>query len=55
MAKTDRAEKARDESRVELDRLKGEAGKLKELFQNEWNDVVEKSLKEQNETTMNGT
>ena len=55
MAKTDRAEKARDESRVELDRLKGEAGKLKELFQNEWNDVVEKSLKEQNDTTMNGT
>jgi primase-polymerase (primpol)-like protein len=44
MAKTDKAEKARDESRTELD-------KVKELFQNDWNEVVEKSVKEQNETT----
>jgi len=51
MAKTDKAEKARDESRTELDKLKVESSKLKELFQNEWNEVVEKSLKEQNETT----
>ena len=50
MAKTDKAEKARDESRTELDKLKVESSKLKELFQNEWNEVVEKSLKEQNET-----
>jgi coiled-coil domain-containing protein 63/114 len=46
MAKTDKAEKARDESRAELEKLKFESSKLKELFQNEWNDVVEKSLKE---------
>ena len=52
MAKTDKAEKARDESRTELEKLKVESSKLKELFQNEWNDVVEKSLKEQNETTI---
>jgi|LauGreDrversion4_2_1035121.scaffolds.fasta_scaffold475694_1 chromosome segregation ATPase len=51
MGKTDKAERMRDESRAELDRLKGEAGKLKEMFQTEWNEVVEKSLKEQNETT----
>lgn len=54
MAKTDKAEKARDESRSELEKLKVESSKLKELFQNEWNDVVEKSLKEQNDTTLNG-
>ena len=54
MAKTDKAEKARDESRGDLEKLKIESSKLKELFQNEWNDVVEKSLKEQNDTTMNG-
>ena len=46
MAKTDKAEKARDESRSELEKLKVEASKLKELFQNEWNEVVEKQLKE---------
>lgn len=50
MGKADKAERNRDESRAELDRLKGEAGKLKDMFQSEWNDVVEKSLKEQNET-----
>jgi len=56
MGKTDKAERMRDESRAELDRLKGEAGKLKEMFQSEWNEVVEKSLKEQNETVnMNQT
>jgi len=54
MAKTDKAEKARDESRTDLEKLKIESSKLKDLFQNEWNDVVEKSLKEQNDTTMNG-
>lgn len=53
MGKTDKAERMRDESRAELERLKGEAGKLKEMFQTEWNEVVEKSLKEQNETTLN--
>jgi uncharacterized coiled-coil DUF342 family protein len=53
MAKTDKAEKARDESRTDLEKLKFESSKLKDLFQNEWNDVVEKSLKEQNDTTMN--
>jgi uncharacterized phage infection (PIP) family protein YhgE len=52
MAKTDKAEKMRDDSRAEFERLKTESSKLKELFQNEWNEVVEKSLKEQNETTM---
>lgn len=52
MARTDRAEKSRDESRVELERMKGEASKLKELFSQEWTEVVDKSLKEQNETTM---
>jgi hypothetical protein len=36
MAKTDKAEKARDESRAELEKLKFESSKLKELFQNEW-------------------
>jgi len=46
MGKTDKAERLRDESRAELERLKGEAGKLKEMFQSEWNEVVEKSLKE---------
>lgn len=56
MGKTDKAERLRDESRAELERLKGEAGKLKEMFQSEWNEVVEKSLKEQNETmNMNQT
>lgn len=56
MGKTDKAERMRDESRAELDRLKGEAGKLKEMFQAEWNEVVEKSLKEQNDTlSMNQT
>jgi len=53
MGKTDKAERMRDESRAELERLKGEASKLKEMFQAEWNDVVDKSLKEQNETTVN--
>ena len=53
MGKTDKAEKMRDDSRAELDRLKSEAGKLKEIFQSEWNEVVEKSLKDQNETTNN--
>jgi uncharacterized protein (DUF3084 family) len=57
MGKTDKAERMRDESRAELERLKGEAGKLKEMFQSEWNEVVEKSLKEQNDTgaSMNQT
>ena len=55
MSRTDKAEKARDESRVELEKLKGEASKLRELFQNEWNDVVEKSLKEQMDAANNGT
>jgi hypothetical protein len=32
MGKTDKAERMRDESRAELERLKGEAGKLKEMF-----------------------
>jgi hypothetical protein len=42
MAKTDKAEKARDESRAELEKLKVEASKLRDLFQSEWNEVVEK-------------
>ena len=50
MGKTDKAENMRDESRAELERLKAEASKLKEMFQSEWNEVVDKSLKEQNET-----
>ena len=54
MGRADKAEKNRDESRAELDRLKGEAGKLKDMFQSEWNEVVDKSLKEQNDTTVNG-
>lgn len=32
MAKTDKAEKMRDDSRSELERLKSESSKLKELF-----------------------
>jgi len=51
MAKTDKAEKSRDESRSELEKLKVEASKLKDLFQNEWNEVVERQLKEQNADT----
>jgi len=53
MGKADKAEKMRDDSRAELDRLKSEAGKLKDIFQTEWNEVVEKSLKDQNETSNN--
>ena len=32
MGKADKAEKMRDDSRADLDRLKSEAGKLKDIF-----------------------
>jgi hypothetical protein len=46
MGKTEKAEKARDEAKEELEKMKNEAAKLKEMFKTEWNEVVEKSLKE---------
>ena len=52
MGKTEKAEKARDEAKAELEKMKAEAVKLKEMFTSEWHEVVERSLKEQNETSV---
>lgn len=54
MSKTDKAEKARDEARADLDRAQQEASRLKDLFSKEWNEVVERSLQEQNDVTLDG-
>ena len=50
MQKTEKAEKARDDTKMELEKARVEAAKMKELFAAEWSEVVERSLKEQNET-----
>ena len=44
MAKTEKAEKTRDEAKAELEKMKLEAAKLKDLFTSEWNEVVDRSL-----------
>ena len=53
MAKTDKADKAKEEARQELEKAKIEAAKLKDIFASEWNEVVERSLKDQNDVTIN--
>jgi hypothetical protein len=53
MAKCEKAEKSRDETKAELDKLKNESQKMRDMFTTEWNEVVEKSLKDQNDTSIN--
>ena len=52
MQKTEKAEKARDEAKFEVEKMKDDLSRLKELFQQEWKEVVEKNLKEQNDVTL---
>jgi ubiquinone biosynthesis protein Coq4 len=53
MAKTEKADKAKEEARQELEKAKIEAAKMKDIFASEWNEVVERSLKDQNDVTIN--
>lgn len=52
MQKTEKAERARDEAKAEVEKMRADAARFKELFQQEWRDVVEKNLKEQNDVTL---
>jgi hypothetical protein len=52
MQKTEKAERARDECKMEVDKMKEDLTRLKEMFTSEWREVVEKNLKEQNDVTL---
>ena len=52
MGKAEKAEKARDEAKADLEKMRSEQDKQKDIFNVEWNDVIDKSIKEQHETSI---